>query len=68
MWSVYGVEKYEVGPPLVLLCVITLAPLPTVDALDMPFEGGWFVIKEGRCGPIIGVKFALGGCGRKCCC
>jgi hypothetical protein len=44
-----------VGPPLVLLCVITLAPLPTVDALDMPFEGGWFVIKDGRCGPIMGV-------------
>ena len=68
MWSVYGVEKYDVGPPLVLLCVITLAPLPTVDALDMPLEGGWFVISDGRWGPIIGVKFALGGCGRKCCC
>jgi hypothetical protein len=40
MWSVYGVEKYEAGPPLVLLWVITLAPLPTVEALDMPFEGG----------------------------
>lgn len=55
------------GPPLVLLCVITLAPLPTVDALDKPLEGGWFVIKDGRWGPIMEVKFDLGGCGRRCC-
>jgi hypothetical protein len=55
------VEKYEVGPPLVLLCVMTLAPLPTVDALDMPFDGGWFVINDGRWGAMMGVKLALGG-------
>jgi hypothetical protein len=42
--------------------------LPTVDALDMPLEGGWFVIKEGLWGPIMGVKFDLGGCGRRGCC
>lgn len=26
------------------------------------------MIRDGRCGPIIGVKLDLGGCGRKCCC
>lgn len=53
-----------------LLPVITLpAPLPTVDALDMPFEAGWFVMTEGRWGAISGVYCDLGGCcGRKCCC
>jgi len=52
-WDLWT-EKYDVGPPLVLLGVITLAP--TVDALDMPFEG------------MVSVKLAIGGCGGKCCC
>jgi hypothetical protein len=65
IWSVYGVGKYDCGPPLLLLWVITLAPLP-VDALDKAFEDGWFAMTEGRCGPNVGVNWDLGGCGCNC--
>lgn len=50
-----------------LLCVMPLPLLPTVDALDIPFAGGWFVSMEGLCGPMRGVKLDLGGCGRRGC-
>jgi hypothetical protein len=47
---------------------VPLAPLPPEDALGAPFVGPRFVISEGLCGPIIGVKFDRGGCGRRGCC
>jgi hypothetical protein len=58
MWSVNCVWNWK---PVPLLCVIPLPLLSTVGALDMPFGGAWFVSTEGLWGPMLGVKFDLGG-------
>ena len=44
------------------------ALVPTVDAVDKPFDEGWLVTSEGRWAAIMGVKLDLGGCGRSGCC
>jgi hypothetical protein len=46
---------------VLLFCVMPLPLLATGGALDMPFAGGWFVSIAGRWGPMLGVKFDLGG-------
>ena len=58
MWSVNWVWNWK---PVRLLCVMPLPLLATGGALDMPFAGGWFVSIAGRWGPMLGVKFDLGG-------